>query len=161
RLAPASAARRAAPIRLAPAGRLELRLPASRGSARGDLWSRHLLSLVLADRVAAGRRARLRRHRLPHPRRRTTLSGVGDETRLAGKERLEAKRVPGSVRARARGPGGASRGNAAFLRVGARGEQRRCCGARFDPTAGQRPGITAALGAPIGKSWALSARADR
>ena len=79
-----------------------LHLPASHRAARRGPRRRHVLSPLLALAAPAGRRARLRRHRLSDQGGRAPLRRAGARARAGGRRLLETQPVPGSLRA---GPG--------------------------------------------------------
>ena len=102
RPAAAGAPRAPGPGRPDHASRAELRLPAAVRAARRGLRRRHVLRAVRDEAAAAGRRPRLRRHRLPARRRRGRLRATS-----SGRSGPPARR-----RATARSAGCAARASA-------------------------------------------------
>ncbi len=70
-------------------------LPPTERAARRGLRRGQLLRPALAQATAAARRPRLRRHRLPRPRRRTPVRRAGGPTRPAWHRRTSTARRPG------------------------------------------------------------------
>ena len=95
---PARAPCRPVAVRLDPAGRPRLYLPAPDRAPRRGPRRRHVLSPLLARAATPGRRPRVRRHRLPDQGGGASLRRAGACARAGERRPLETKPVPGPLR---------------------------------------------------------------